>query len=123
MQVMHSINMFGAIATTGMGGLGLFVPNAASRLSGLTATNKTGFAEFRATFGGMFVVMGLIPLLSDQPSAYFMAGMVWLGAALGRVASLVLDRGYTERKNFLGVLVEASFGALLLAGSPMLKMT
>lgn len=47
-------------------------------------------------------------------------GVAWLGAALGRVVSLVADGGYVERKNLVGVLFEASFGVLLLAGSPVL---
>jgi hypothetical protein len=118
-----SINMLGAVATIGMGCLGLFAPHVASRFTGLTAISKTGFAEFRATFGGMFVAMGLVPLLSGHPMAYFMAGMIWLGAAFGRLVSVVLDGGYVEPKNFAGIGFEASFGFLLLAGSPLIRMS
>jgi hypothetical protein len=123
MALIDSINMFGAAATTAMGCLGLFVPNAAARVSGLTAPTKTAFAEFRATFGGMFVVMGLVPLTTGQPLAYFMAGLIWLGAAFGRLLSVVLDRGYSEVRNFFGIAFEASFGMLLLVGSPLLRLT
>jgi hypothetical protein len=110
----------GAIATIGMGCLGLFAPNAASRFTGLNASNKTAFAEFRATFGGMFVVMGLIPLITNEPLAYFTAGLVWLGAAAGRVVSIILDKGFDEPKNVGGVAFEAAFGLLLLAGSSLI---
>jgi hypothetical protein len=117
MSIFQIINIIGAIATISMGCLGLFAPHAASRFTGLTASNKTAFAEFRATFGGMFLVMGLIPLITNEPLAYFMAGLIWLGAAAGRVVSIILDKGFDEPKNVGGVAFEAAFGLLLLAGS------
>jgi hypothetical protein len=118
--IFQILNIIGAIATIGMGCLGLFAPNAASRFTGLTTSNKTAFAEFRATFGGMILVMGLIPLLTNEPLAYLMAGLVWLGAAAGRVVSIILDKGFNEPKNVGGVAFEATFGVLLLAGSSLI---
>jgi hypothetical protein len=120
MNIFRILNIIGALATIGMGCLGLFAPHTASRFTGLNASNKTAFAEFRATFGGMFVVMGLIPLLTNEPLAYFMAGLVWFGAAVGRVVSIILDKGFNEPKNVGGVAFEASFGMLLLAGSSLI---
>jgi hypothetical protein len=120
MSIFQILNIIGAIATIGMGCMGLFAPHAASRFTGLNASNKTAFAEFRATFGGMFVVMGLIPLITNEPLAYFMAGLVWLGAAVGRVVSIILDKGFNEPKNVGGVAFEAAFGLLLIAGSSLI---
>jgi hypothetical protein len=123
MALIETINMSGAAATLGMGCLGLLAPNVASQLSGLTATGKAGFAEFRATFGGMFIAMGLIPILSGHPMAYFMAGTIWLGAAFGRIVSVVVDRGHSDPNNFIGIAVEAIFGILMLVGSPFLRLS
>jgi hypothetical protein len=120
MRLVDVLNITGAVLTTAMGCLGLFAPTAASRFTGLTATSKTSFAEFRATFGGMFVVMGLVPLLTGEPLAYLVSGLAWFGAALGRLVSMVADAGYREPKNLGGVVFEACFGALLLAGSPVI---
>jgi Domain of unknown function (DUF4345) len=120
MTFIQIINSIGAIATIGMGCLGFFAPHTASKMTGLTAINKTAFAEFRATFGGMFIAMGLIPLLTSEPLAYFMAGTIWISAAFGRFVSVILDRGYQEKKNLGGIAFEASFGLLMLAGSPFL---
>jgi hypothetical protein len=122
MRVVSLLNNVGAIGTIGMGCLGLVTPHAASKFTGLSAANKTAFAEFRATFGGSFVLMGVIPLLSQNSWAYFMAGMFWMGAAAGRVVSIVLDRGYREGKNVGGVFFEGAFAALLLAGSSVLGL-
>jgi hypothetical protein len=86
----------------------------------LTASNKTAFAEFRATFGGSFVAMGVIPLVTGNAWAYFMAGMFWAGASAGRLVSIVFDRGHKEPKNIGGVLFEGAFAGLLLAGSSVI---
>jgi hypothetical protein len=55
--------------------------------------------------------------VTNNAWAYFMAGVFWAGAAAGRVVSIVLDRGHRETKNIGGVVFEAGFAALLLAGS------
>jgi hypothetical protein len=120
MRVVEVLNLLGATGTIAMGCLGLFRPKAASSFTGLTATTRTAFGEFRATFGGMFVVLGLVPLLTGAPMAYLVAGGCWLGAAVGRLVSVAFDQGYREPKNFGAVVFEAAFGLLLVAGSPIL---
>jgi hypothetical protein len=56
------INNLGAVITICFGLLGLLTPHLASKFTGLTATNKTAFAEFRGTFGGMSCTIRL-PIL------------------------------------------------------------
>jgi hypothetical protein len=111
------INNLGAIITICFGLMGLVTPHLASKFTGLTATNKTSFAEFRGTFGGMFVVMGAIPLLTHQPLAYFTTGLFWMGAAFGRIVSIILDKGWNEPKNIGGIFVEALIGGTMLLGN------
>jgi hypothetical protein len=120
MSVATTLNTVGALGTIAMGCLGLITPHAASKFTGLTAANKTAFAEFRATFGGSFVLMGLTPLVTNNTWTYLMAGLFWLGASGGRAVSILLDKGHREPKNVGGVFFEAGFGLLLLAGSPHL---
>jgi Domain of unknown function (DUF4345) len=122
MSVPDVLNVVGAVGTIGMGCLGLFAPNQASKFTGLAAANKTAFAEFRATFGGSFVLMGAIPLITDNTWAYFMAGMFWAGASGGRLISIVLDKGHREPKNVGGVFFEGAFALLLLAGSSLFQL-
>jgi hypothetical protein len=114
------LNQTGALITTALGFMGLVAPNMASKFTGLTANNRTAFAEFRATFGGLFVVMGLYPLLSGMSIAFAIVGCMWIGTAFGRLLSVVFDRGYTEPKNFVGVAFEAGVGILMLAGNTAL---
>ena len=63
------INQLGAAITAAMGLLGLVFPNAAAKLVGLEAVTAPGRSEFRATYGGFFLAMGLAPLLTGAPAA------------------------------------------------------
>lgn len=110
------LGTLGALGTIGMGLFGLLAPARCAAFVGLQAANKTGFAEFRATYGGVFVAVGAFPIFSDAPDAWRMAAAVWFGAAAGRIVSLAADGGYREPKNFAAVAFESAFGALLLAG-------
>jgi Domain of unknown function (DUF4345) len=121
MSIDQILNVIGASVTMAMGLMGLLTPKIAAKFTGLNATNKTAFAEFRATFGGMFVVMGVVPIWTGSALAFRMAGCIWLGAAFGRLLSVLLDDGYKEVKNIVGVGFEAGIGLLLLAGSPYFK--
>jgi hypothetical protein len=111
------LGQLGAAGTVAMGLLGLLSPNRASELTGLTATHRTAFAEFRATFGGLFVALGIIPLLHPHPVAFVVSGGAWLGAALGRTISIALDGGHREPRNYGGLLLESLLGGLVLAGA------
>jgi hypothetical protein len=111
------LSALGAAITIGMGLMGLLVPTAASRLTGLTAQSKTAFAEFRGTFGAMFIALGLVPLLTGAPAAYAVAAGAWLASGLGRFVSIVWDGGHKEPKNFGAAVLELAIGGLLLAGA------
>lgn len=114
----QTLNFFGAALTITTGLMGLLTPKIASRFTGLNAANKTAFAEFRATFGGVFVVMGFLPIWTGLAATFHMVGCIWLGAAFGRLVSVLLDEGYKEVKNMVGIGFEVCIGHLLLAGSP-----
>ena len=115
-------NQIGAAITVAMGALGLVFPNAAARLVGLEAVTAPGRSEFRATYGGFFVAMGLAPLLIGAPILYGLAGLCWGAASLGRSFSIVLDRAATP-KNFVAVLFEAAISALLISGAPLAALS
>ena len=111
------LNLIGAIATMLMGAMGLFAPQTASKFVGLKSVTTAGEAEFRATYGGLFIGLGLAPLLTFHPLAFAAVGLAWLGAACGRIASIVLDRTASS-KNIGAVVFETAFALLLLIGAP-----
>lgn len=117
MSVSTILGTAGALGTVAMGLLGLLAPARCATFVGLQATSKTAFAEFRATYGGVFVAVGSFPMFTSAPLAFRMAAAVWFGAAMGRIVSIAADGGHREPKNFAGVAFEAALGALLLAGA------
>lgn len=106
----------GALATTGLGAMGLLAPERAASFTSIAPVGPNGRSEIRATYGGLFAAMGGWCLLSQSPALFAAAGVAWLGAAAGRTASVMLD-GNHDVRNLGGVVFEAAIGALLLAGS------
>ena len=93
-----------------LGLLSLFNPVLAARLLGLDLAAPRGLSEVRATYGALFVTMGALLLwaLPQRPRAAIVVramGILWAGAAAGRVASMAID----------GILTVGSFGLLAIA--------
>lgn len=82
------LNTIGAGMTIGIGCLGFFFPARAASFTGLAATTVPGRSEFRATFGGLFVFAGALPLITMDPAMFLLLGSSWVGAAFGRTVSI-----------------------------------
>lgn len=97
-------------------GLGALVsPEWASRFVRLKAdpVQPDGYAEFRATFGGVFLLLHLafiaaLYLNSGVIGAAAVLSAGWAGAAGGRILSLLLDgaKGVRTKHNLISVAVE-----------------
>lgn len=114
---MDWLNSMGAAITALMGCLGLFFPDKASALTGLVAATPAARAEFRGTLGVTFLFLGAVPLVTQNPYAFLTAGACWLGAAIGRIISIVADSG-NNANNWGAVAFECAVAALMLAGEP-----
>lgn len=93
-----------------LGLLSLFNPALATRLLGLEIVAPRGLSEVRATYGALFVTMAALllwalPLRPRSGIVVRAMGLLWAGAAAGRVASMAID----------GVLTIGNAGALTLA--------
>lgn len=117
-MMLDILNNLGAVITLGMGGLGLFFPTSAATFVGLEAQSKAGQSEFRATYGGLFVMLGGVAILWQKPEIFMYVGLCWLGAAIGRVLSIFVDKLHST-KNWQGVAFEAAIAGFLLIGSPI----
>ncbi|MEM1236876.1 MAG: DUF4345 family protein [Pseudomonadota bacterium] len=81
-----------ALLTIAFGAFGFLAPRyTLGALDLATTTSNMGLSEMRASVGGLFVIMGLYALITQQKEAFFFIGIAFIGAALGRVVSLVLD--------------------------------
>ncbi len=104
----------GAIATLLLGALGLFFPAKAAAFVSISPLGPNGQSEIRATYGGLFVSLGIFCLLAQNSLVFCVAGAAWLGALLGRVFSVFMDSN-RHIKNIGGCLLEALIGALLMS--------
>ncbi len=95
--------------------LGLAVPS--------QATSKFVLGEIRATYGGVFIVMGIYTLLSlvdpvaNRGRLTFIA-LMWLGAAVGRLVGTTVD-GSPGVFGWLALAFEILIGAMLLVAAWM----
>jgi hypothetical protein len=110
------LSVFGAALCTVMGLLGAIAPYRAARLVSIQPVGALGVSEIRATYGGLFVAMGLACLWAQSPSAYLAAGVSWVGAGLMRFPSIFLDKG-SFPKVLGGAALELAIGLLLLTGA------
>ena len=106
--------LVGSAITLALGAMGLVAPRAASAFTGTLPDGLIGTSEIRATYGGFFLALGAFCLATRDPTAFTVLGVAWVGAALGRFVSVLVD-GSTSAKNWGGIGFEAAIGALLLA--------
>jgi hypothetical protein len=106
----------GALLTIGLGLFGAIWPRRAASFVGISPLGGLGLSEIRATYGGLFLALGLACLYLQNPNAYFVAGSAWAGAALLRLPSLFIDKG-SFPKAIGGALIELSIGLLLFTGA------
>ena len=104
----------GALATALLGCLGLFSPSRAADFTSISPVGPTGISEIRATYGGLFAALGGACLVSQSTVIFSAAGIAWVGAATGRVWSVIIDRNF-ESKNLGAIAFELVLGLLLLA--------
>lgn len=123
-----AIIALGFCAALGAGAL--FAPKWAAGVVRLVADpdpdKPGGFSEFRATYGGLLLLIHLsvlIILLQDQLAltykvfALFPVAMGWIGAGLGRLLSLLLDRQENRENGMIPVWIplELALGFAILA--------
>ncbi|MEO0861061.1 MAG: DUF4345 family protein [Pseudomonadota bacterium] len=114
MTWLDALNITLALITIGFGLAGWLAPRWTMRKVSLSDTGTTmGLSEVRAASGALFVVAGLGAVVLGSATAFIMLGCVWLGGALGRVTSLMIDGTTTRKWGFFGT--EIAIGALLVA--------
>jgi uncharacterized membrane protein len=104
----------GGVLTLALGLAGLFAPGLVARFLSITPVGRLGVSEIRATWGGLFLAMGVTVLLARDTTLFALVGVAWVGAAAGRSISWWYDRS-REQRNLLAIGVELVLGYLLLA--------
>ena len=108
------LTLVATLLTIVFGLFGFVAPRYTAAALDLAPTASTmGLSEMRASVGGLFVVAGLAALWLDEPLAYAMIGFAFVGAALGRILSLIFDRPPIAKVLLFGG-IEAALAAVLL---------
>lgn len=114
----------GAI-TTFLGLAGLLYPDRIMGMLGFAILNTANAAavmgEVRATYGGLFVVLGVYTLLAAldpgvHRSRLMFIGLLWLGACAGRLLGVNVN-GNPGLPGWLAVSFELIMGGALVAAS------
>jgi len=112
--MIDTINFASALITIMLGCFGFLAPRyTMGALHLQTDGNTMGLSEIRASVGCLFVAMGIGCIHLNEPMAFFMLGVAYIGAAAGRFVSLVVDRP-PFTKAFIYFAVEAVLAATLV---------
>ena len=71
-----------------------------------------GVSEIRSIFGGLFIGLGIAPLILGT-AAFRMLGLSYLAIAAARGFSTAFDRSY-DRSNIISLIIEIVFGIVLI---------
>jgi len=120
----------GAGALMGLGAL--FSPNWAAGVVRLQAdpAKPGGYSEFRATYGGLLLLIHLtafiLVLHAPDTVAVFVVLPIaagWFGAAMGRTFSMVLDRGKGGEAKIIPIWMATEIALGLAIAAPILQFT
>jgi hypothetical protein len=112
MDFLAASKTIAALVTAATGLLSFLKPDAVYGFTGLTATGARGVSEIRAVFGGLFIALGIAPLILGATAAYHMLGYGYLAIAVTRTISIILDKSYAQ-SNFISLAIEIVFGVIL----------
>jgi hypothetical protein len=107
------LKIVGGVATIATGIVSLFWPLKVPGFTGLEPNGGRGITEIRTILGALFVALGAVVLYYRTPEAYMILGVTYLGMALVRGISIVVDRSAVS-SNIISFIVELVFGILLV---------
>jgi drug/metabolite transporter superfamily protein YnfA len=119
------VAIIAGVITTTLGSAGLLYPDRVMGVLGFAILNSANTAavmgEVRATYGGLFVVLGVYTLLSAvDPAAHrsrlTFIGLLWLGACAGRVLGVNVN-GNPGLPGWIALAFELLMGGALVAVS------
>lgn len=113
MKALEVLQIIIALATIATGAVSLFCPESIRGFTGLVAEGPRGITEIRAIMGGVFIALGVAPLILGAPEAYRTLGITYLVIAVIRAVSMVVDRSVVS-SNVISLVVEILFGMILM---------
>lgn len=112
-MILQILKIIAAIATVVTGLISAVGPLSVTGFTGLSAPGPRGITEIRAVLGGVFIGLGLAPLILNAPAAYRTVGIMYLAVAVVRAISIVIDKSAVQ-SNIISLIVEIVFGVILV---------
>lgn len=107
---------FLVLAATVASGVVLVVkPESVSGFTGLAPDAARGITEIRAAMGGVFIALGVAPLILRRPAERVL-GLVYLAIAAVRAPFMFADGSAAEQSNWISLAFEVAAAGILLAG-------
>jgi hypothetical protein len=107
------LNGAACVAVILFGVYALLRPYGAAAIAHLKADDANGTAEIRISFGGLFLVMGIAPLVLNDPAVYQVVGLAFLGAFVTRLITIVIDHPQIDRLFIISGIFELLVGLTL----------
>ena len=112
-MLIQILQIIAAIGTLLTGAVSLFKPESVTGFTGLRPEGGRGITEIRSILGGLFIALGVFPLIVNSPIAYMMLGVTYLGIATVRAVSMFTDKSVVQ-SNIISLVVEIIFGVILV---------
>lgn len=113
MDFLQILKVICAVGTLATGLFALLRPLAVRGFTGLETPGPRGVTELRTIMGGLFMGLGVAPLLLPVPAAFQMLGIAYVSMAAVRAVSIVMDHS-AEPSNNISLVVEVVFGVILV---------
>ncbi|MEL6922379.1 MAG: DUF4345 family protein [Pseudomonadota bacterium] len=101
-----------AVITIVFGVICFFAPRTTFRILRLQTADGVpeALSESRATMAGFYLGVGILAIVLSQPLLWLALGAGWAFTALGRLVSIIFDRGNTQF-NWISIAMEAALAA------------
>lgn len=113
MTLEQVLNILACVALILFGAYALVRPYETAQFAHLKPEDNNGEAEIRINFGGLFILLGVAPLVINEPAGYQVVGIALLGAFVTRLITLVTDRPQTTIPFILSAVFELLVGLAL----------
>ncbi len=111
--MLEILKLIALLLTIATGLLSFFKPEAVYAFTGLSANGARGVSEIRAILGGLLIGLGIAPLILGGAVAYQVVGIAYLGIAITRAISIVIDKSYAS-SNIISLVVELIVAPVLM---------
>ena len=109
----NKLPFIASLCTAIFGLFAIIKPLLIAKIANLTPQGTAGISEIRAVYGGWILGLAGFASWNQSQEVYTCLGIGWLGAAILRSISFIIDKSYSP-KNMRMFFYEVFFAILLL---------